>query len=65
MEIAARFPHSHNLDDGGDYPLNPSAYGVRILRARSDVMVTQHNLQSLSKLIRALTKGPRQAHKQR
>jgi hypothetical protein len=44
MEIAARFPHSHNLDDGGDYPLNPSAYGVHILRARSIDYLEQHHI---------------------
>jgi hypothetical protein len=34
MKIAARFPHSHSLDDGMKF-INPSAYGIRILRARS------------------------------
>jgi len=27
MEIAARFPHSHSLDDDGMKSINPSAYG--------------------------------------
>ena len=36
MEIAARFPHFHSLDDDGMKSLNPSAYGIRILRARSN-----------------------------
>ena len=41
MEIAkTRFPHSHNLDDYGIVPLNPSAYGIRILRATSQIFQT-------------------------
>ena len=27
MEIAARFPHSHNLDYGGIIPSNPTHMG--------------------------------------
>ena len=45
VEIAARFPLSHNHDDYRIIPSNLSAYRVRILRARSFL-----NMASLEEL---------------